>query len=142
MDKLFSIYRLLETTAQDARNDRDFALMIWLISLLVVAAAATATVFLVRRYRRRAAEATKQEETPTYDIETLRTYYDLTPREGDVLGRMLAGDDDMAIAGQLGISLSTVQSYIRHIYEKTDARSFRELVGACRMCEKPEGPLT
>ncbi len=142
MDKLFSTYRLLETTAQDARNDRDFTLMIWLIVLLVVAAAATATVFLVRRYRRRAAEATKQEETPTYDIETLRAYYDLTPREGDVLGRMLAGDDDMAIAGQLGISLSTVQSYIRHIYEKTDARSFRELVGACRMCEKPEGPLT
>lgn len=139
MGKHFHTYPVLETAAQEARNERDLTIMIWLVSVLAVAAAVAAAVLLIRRHRLRAAAAA--EEGPrTYDIPTLREYYQLTPREGDVLERMLAGDDDMGIAERLGISLSTVQGYIRHIYEKTDARSYRELVGACRMCEKPQDP--
>ena len=139
MRKHFHTYYIMETAARDVRNERDLAIMIWLVSVLAVAAAVTATVLLIRRHRLRAA-ATTPERPHTYDIPTLREYYELTPREGDVLERMLAGDDDMVIANRLGISLSTVQGHVRHIYEKTDARSYRELVGACRMCEKPETP--
>ncbi len=139
MGKHFHTYPVLETAAQEARNERDLTIMIWLVSVLAVAAA-VAAVLLIRRHRRLRAAAAAEEAPRTYDIPTLREYYQLTPREGDVLERMLAGDDDMGIAGRLGISLSTVQGYIRHIYEKTDARSYRELVGACRMCEKPQDP--
>lgn len=130
----------LAAAAQETRDDRDLTIMIWVIALLSVAALGVAAFFLVRSYRQRKAAPAVPEPPPEYDIGTLREYYDLTPREGEVLACMLAGDDDMTIAGKLGITLTTVQGHIRRIYEKTDARSFRELIGACRMCEKPKTP--
>lgn len=130
----------LAATVQETRDDRDLTIMIWVIALLSVAALGVAAFFFVRTYRLKKAAPPTPEAPPEYDIETLREYYDLTPREGEVLSRMLADDDDMTIAKKLGITLTTVQGHIRHIYEKTDARSFRELVGACRMCEKPKAP--
>ena len=130
----------LAAAAQKTRDDRDLTIMIWLIILLFVAAIGVAVFFLVRSYRQRKAATAVPETPPEYDIGTLREYYDLTPREGEVLACMLAGDDDMSIAGKLSITLTTVQGHIRRIYEKTNARSFRELIGACRMCEKPGTP--
>lgn len=130
----------LAATVQETRADRDLTIMIWVIALLSVAALGVAAFFFVRTYRLKKAAPPTPETPREYDIETLREYYDLTPREGEVLSRMLADDDDMTIAKKLGITLTTVQGHIRHIYEKTDARSFRELVGACRMCEKPKAP--
>lgn len=139
--RMFSPARLwLAATAQATRDDRDLTIMIWVIALLSVAALGVAAFFFIRTYRLKKAAPPTPETPPEYDIETLREYYDLTPREGEVLSCMLADDDDMTIAKKLGITLTTVQGHIRRIYEKTDARSFRELVGACRMCEKPKTP--
>lgn len=131
---------LLETVEQELRNTRDLTIMIWLVVALALSALVVAVVLLVRSHRRKKAVPPPPEAHPDYDIKTLREFYELTPREGDVLRQMLAGADDMSIAELLGVTLATVQGHIRHIYEKTAARSYRELVSACRMCEIPGSP--
>lgn len=134
----FLSYCLSATATEDVRNTRDLTIMICLIAVIALAALAAAVILLVRARRLKAAAPPPPEAPHAYDIATLREYYELTPREGDVLERMLCGDDDMTIAEKLGITLTTVHGHVRRIYEKTEAHSFRELVGACRMCEKPD----
>lgn len=137
--RCFMSDHLAATASEQAKNDRDLVIMIWVLGAVALLSLVAVVVVLIRGHRHRAA-STPPSLPPTYDIQTLRAYYDLTPREGDVLARMLAGDDDIVIAEKLGITLTTVHGHVRHIYEKTDARSYRELVGACRMCEKPQTP--
>lgn len=128
------------TATEQAKNDRDLVIMIWVLAAVALLSLVVTVVVTVRHRRLRRAAQPPPSPPPAYDIPTLRAYYDLTPREGDVLARMLAGDDDVVIAEKLGITLATVHGHVRRIYEKTDARSHRELVGACRMCEKPQTP--
>lgn len=128
------------TATEQAKNDRDLIIMIWVLAAVALLSLVVTIVVLVKQRRKRRATPPAPSLPPAYDIPTLRAYYDLTPREGDVLTRMLAGDDDVVIAEKLGITLATVHGHVRRIYEKTDARSYRELVGACRMCEKPQAP--
>lgn len=58
--------------------------------------------------------------------ETPRTHApeaELTPREREILDLLMEGYRYKEIAGRLGISLDTVRTHIRHVYEKLQVRS-------------------
>jgi two-component system response regulator FixJ len=52
----------------------------------------------------------------------------LTPRERDVLGLMMAGRSNKAMAGELLLSQRTVELYRARVMEKTGSRSVAQLV--------------
>jgi len=56
----------------------------------------------------------------------------VTPRELQVIERVLAGHSTKAIAAQLGISPYTVQAHLTSIFAKTGHRSRRELITQLR----------
>ncbi|MFW5776037.1 MAG: helix-turn-helix domain-containing protein [Spirochaetota bacterium] len=47
--------------------------------------------------------------------------YGITPREADVLGCVLAGKPNKAIADELCVSVKTVETHLGSIYRKTGA---------------------
>jgi DNA-binding NarL/FixJ family response regulator len=51
---------------------------------------------------------------------------ELTPRERDILALLVEGFRYREIGQQLGITLDTVRTHIRHIYEKMHVRSRTE----------------
>jgi DNA-binding CsgD family transcriptional regulator len=53
--------------------------------------------------------------------------YSLSTREKEILGFLLSGRDAPTIAERLLISPSTVQTHVKHIYEKTGVHSRQEL---------------
>ncbi len=52
----------------------------------------------------------------------------LTPRQAELLLRLIAGADTRALAQQMGVSAHTVQDHLKVIFAKTGADSRRELV--------------
>jgi DNA-binding NarL/FixJ family response regulator len=52
----------------------------------------------------------------------------LSPREREVLARVCAGRTNREVAGELGLSVSTVETHRKHIIEKLDLHSTAELV--------------
>ena len=66
----------------------------------------------------------KLQQLPTPPINT----YELTPRERDVLSSLSKGNSYKMIASQFGISIDTVRTHIKHIYEKMQVRSQTEAV--------------
>jgi DNA-binding NarL/FixJ family response regulator len=56
------------------------------------------------------------------------THYGLTGREKEILGLLSKGESYKLIAGQLGISLDTVRTHIKKIYEKLQVHSQTEAV--------------
>lgn len=62
---------------------------------------------------------------PTGNAEKL----DLSVREKEILQLLVAGDSYKEIAGKLYISLETVRTHIKHIYEKMQVRSKSQAVG-------------
>lgn len=66
---------------------------------------------------------------PSADVaELLLLAYGLTPRERDVLARVVAGLPSRAIAMELHITAATVQDHLKSVFAKTGVRSRRELV--------------
>jgi DNA-binding CsgD family transcriptional regulator len=59
----------------------------------------------------------------------LMAAYELTNREKDVTRLVLQGETTSATAAKLSISPQTVQQHLKSIFDKTGARSRRELVG-------------
>ena len=65
-----------------------------------------------------------QPETPEQALERFCQSCRLTPRESEVLQKLLESDDSLqVIATDLGISTRMVQRYVTSIYEKTGAKS-------------------
>jgi DNA-binding NarL/FixJ family response regulator len=53
---------------------------------------------------------------------------ELSPRERDILRCLACGDRSKEVADKLGISITTVNTHIRHVYEKLHVRSRAEAV--------------
>jgi DNA-binding CsgD family transcriptional regulator len=61
------------------------------------------------------------------DADALAARHALSAREKEVLVLLLSGRDAPTIAERLHISPSTVQTHVKHIYEKTGVHSRQEL---------------
>lgn len=55
-------------------------------------------------------------------------FYNLSPREKEILSVLSKGESYKMIAGKLGISLDTVRTHIKKIYEKLHVHSQTEAV--------------
>ena len=53
---------------------------------------------------------------------------DLTEREEETLFQLLQGKRPARIADELGVELSTVRTHIKHVYQKLDVHSNKELM--------------
>ncbi len=61
-------------------------------------------------------------------VKTLNEKYGLTPRECEVLSLLLTGRSRPFIRDMLGISLSTVNTHVKNIYEKIGVHSYQDLL--------------
>jgi DNA-binding CsgD family transcriptional regulator/PAS domain-containing protein len=68
------------------------------------------------------------ERKPVPGVETLRRLYGLTKTEAEVASRVLDGTGLGPIAEALALSLSTVRTHLRHVFEKTDTHHQAELL--------------
>jgi DNA-binding CsgD family transcriptional regulator/PAS domain-containing protein len=68
------------------------------------------------------------EQEPVPDLETLRRLYGLTKTEAEVALRVLDGTGLLPIAEELSISISTVRTHLKHVFNKTDTHRQAELV--------------
>jgi DNA-binding CsgD family transcriptional regulator len=66
---------------------------------------------------------------PTQISSLLMSAYGLTDREQEVSSLVLQGRSTSQIAGKLVLSPHTVQEHLKAVFEKTDVRSRRELIG-------------
>lgn len=69
---------------------------------------------------------TEQDALP--DSETLRRLCGLTRSEAEVALRVMDGTGLVPIAEELSISVSTVRTHLKHVFEKTDTHRQAELV--------------
>lgn len=68
------------------------------------------------------------EQDALPDSETLRRLYGLTRSEAEVALRVMDGTGLVPIAEELSISVSTVRTHLKHVFEKTDTHRQAELV--------------
>jgi pSer/pThr/pTyr-binding forkhead associated (FHA) protein/DNA-binding CsgD family transcriptional regulator len=61
-------------------------------------------------------------------VAALARLYGLTPTESEVAGELLAGRTPEELAEELGISIHTARTHVKHILAKTDTRRQSELV--------------
>lgn len=59
---------------------------------------------------------------------SIATACDLTEREEETLFQLLQGKRPARIADELGVELSTVRTHIKHVYQKLDVHSNKELM--------------
>ena len=82
----------------------------------------------------------RQRETQDKEAEARQRYRQLSTREREVLALLIAGPDtsNRAIAGQLGISHRTVETYRGRLMQKMGARSLVELARIAALAESRE----
>lgn len=61
-------------------------------------------------------------------VRFLDSQFKFTPREQEILGMLLMGRSRPFIRDELGISLSTVNSHVKNIYEKAGVHSYQDLL--------------
>jgi DNA-binding CsgD family transcriptional regulator len=71
---------------------------------------------------------TLEPTTPTDRAELFAASHALTPRESELLRRLLGGDDTRHLARQMGLSAHTVQDHLKAVFAKTGTRSRPMLV--------------
>jgi DNA-binding CsgD family transcriptional regulator len=64
-----------------------------------------------------------------------RVFSGLTPREMEVVGRLLSGDRVRSIAEGLFLSPSTVRNHLSSVYRKLGIRSQQEIIDRFRAAE-------
>ncbi len=62
------------------------------------------------------------------DVQAMLERTPLTPRERDVVGRLLSGASTRQIANSTGLTVATVNTYLKRIFAKLDVHSRVELV--------------
>ncbi|MCE5278343.1 MAG: response regulator [Planctomycetaceae bacterium] len=82
---------------------------------------------LLQRVRGALAQCAKSAPSPLSG-ELQRRCSSLTPREREVMDRVVAGMLNKQIAGELGISIKTVENHRAQVMEKMRAQSLAELV--------------
>lgn len=71
----------------------------------------------------------RESEERADDIAGFCAQYELTPREQEVLARVLGGSSNQQIADELSISLGTVKTHVHSIYRKLSISRRSELMG-------------
>jgi two-component system, NarL family, nitrate/nitrite response regulator NarL len=61
----------------------------------------------------------------------------LTPREAEVLGRIVAGQDTQLMAREMGIAISTLRTYVRNLLGKLGAHSRLEAAAVASRANLP-----
>ena len=116
------------------------------IPMSVRAMKAGAIEFLTKPYRdqdlldavRIALDRDRARREQEKDLTDLQQRFDsLTPREQEVISKVVSGMLNKQIAGELGTAENTVKVHRRRAMEKMNAQSFADLV---RMIEKLKGP--
>jgi FixJ family two-component response regulator len=107
------------------------------IPMTVQAMKAGAVDFLTKPFRdqdlldavQRALERDRTARAERAGMDALRARFDsLTPRERDVMARVVAGLLNKQIAGELGTSETTIKIHRHHVMEKMGAESLADLV--------------
>lgn len=74
----------------------------------------------------------RQREVRRQQYEQQRMLEELTPREREILGLMADGNDNRAIASELGIAYGTVRTHVRSLLEKLESSSRLQAVATAR----------
>ena len=124
-----SAVRRLFSTVEQARVESKLPGPGVMLALAVLAVSTGLTVILWRSFRTPPPPQTVPPEhgRPPADGAKFSAYH-LTPREKQVLDRILAGATNKEIALSLGISPKTVEFHRTHIMQKTKAGSVAQLV--------------
>lgn len=85
-------------------------------------------VWRAKKIMERHADCDAAEPNPALAAATDTLLAQLSPREHEILQRIVAGQSDRSIASELGISFWTVRSHLQHIFNKTGAINRRELM--------------
>jgi len=73
-----------------------------------------------------------QPATTDQLLPAIAAWYDLTPRQRDVLHLLLQGHPVKQIARRLGLSPHTIEDYLKALYRKTGTNSHQELIATLR----------
>lgn len=99
-------------------------LPVWRLGVTVPGAgAARAAIFV-----------TEPDVPPPIDRLAVAELFRLTPRESEVAAMLATGLDLATIAARLGLGLGTVRDHLKHVFDKTGARSQVALVALLRSC--------
>jgi two-component system nitrate/nitrite response regulator NarL len=63
---------------------------------------------------------------------------DLTPREAEVLHRMIAGQDTRRMADEMTVTVSTLRTYVKNVLAKLGAHSRLEAVALASRANLPD----
>jgi RNA polymerase sigma factor (sigma-70 family) len=93
---------------------------------------------LLARIRQAVALSNRAQEERSRRMEIASRLASLTPRERQVLDLVVAGWPNKRIAGDLGITMKTVEAHRAHMMEKMKAESLAELVRLVESVRMPE----
>ena len=95
---------------------------------------------LIDLVQKAVADSAQQMETRALMAESATCLALLTPREGQVLGLLVAGESNKGVANQLGITDKTVEAHRAKVMEKFNASSFADLMRKVMILEDFQPP--